>query len=135
MRYIPLLLAFPIVLAFGCSTPVEDQPTMGATKVQAMPAGPGRRVNVVVQDYHFVPDEITAKPGEKLHLVVTNMGQNEHNLNFDLPEGAVQMPSDVYPGKSMEYDIVVPKQTGKYYFHCPVGNHYSRGMVGDLLVK
>lgn len=100
-----------------------------------MPAGPGRQVEVTVKDYHYFPEEIVAKPGEKLHLVIKNMGQNEHNLDFDFPAGAMQMPSNVDPGQTMQYDIQAPAQPGKYYFHCPVGNHYARGMVGDILVR
>lgn len=100
-----------------------------------MSAGPARQVNITVKDYQYMPSQIVAKPGEKLHLVLSNMGQNEHSITFDLPAGAVQMPSNVDPGKTMEYDVQAPTQPGRYYFHCPVGNHYSRGMVGELLVK
>lgn len=130
-----LLFALPIILVLGCSTPVEETSATTAPKTHAMPAGPGRQVDIAVKDYHYFPEEIVAKPGEKLHLVVKNMGQNEHNMDFDLPAGAMQMPSNVDPGQTMQYDIQAPDKPGKYYFHCPVGNHYSRGMVGDLLVK
>ena len=101
-----------------------------------MPPGPGRTVNVQVQDYHFTPDEISARPGEKLHIVLTNVGKmDEHNMNFDLPSASVQASSDAYPGESQAFDVLTPQRPGKYYFHCPVGNHYSRGMTGDLLVR
>ena len=88
-----------------------------------------------MEDYRFLPDHIVARPGEKLHLTIMNHGQNDHNLTFDLPSGPVQLPSNVQSGKSEEFDLVAPKQASTFYFHCPVGNHYSRGMMGTIEVR
>jgi plastocyanin len=133
-----MLSCFIFLMASGCapSTPVvEGGAGERAKAAPKMPAGPGREVDMTIQDYTFMPSEIAAKPGEKLHLVLVNKGQEEHSVDFDLPQGSVQLPSHLLPGESEQYDVLVPDKPGTYYFHCPMGNHYSRGMVGDILVK
>lgn len=97
-----------------------------------MSEGPGRPVKIRVEDYKFVPSQILARPGEKLHLVVQNMGSDEHSMTFDMPARPVSLPSHLRGGENLEYDVQVPKEPGKYWFHCPVGDHYSRGMVGYI---
>lgn len=137
MKYI-LLLALSIVFVPGCMHPADAFENAGPQRSGTMPPGPGRTVNVKVQDYRFTPDQIYAKPGEKLHIVLTNVGDktmHEHNMTFDLPNAVVQAASDVDPGEQQAYDVLVPQLPGKYYFHCPVANHYSRGMLGTLIVQ
>ncbi|MEA2553937.1 MAG: Copper binding protein plastocyanin/azurin family, partial [Fimbriimonadaceae bacterium] len=68
-------------------------------------------------------------------LVISNKGENVHDVVFDLPEGTAQLPSELHPSDKLQYEIAVPDKLGTYYFHCPVGDHYSRGMVGRIVVR
>ena len=96
---------------------------------------PPSQVAINIVDYKFLPDKIHAARGQTLQLSIKDMGQQEHGLVFDFPEGPVSVPSHVRPNESTTYSLKVPDQPGIYYFHCPVGNHYARGMEGELIVQ
>src|SRR5436305_15173171 len=64
----------------GCSPSAPMAEGEGANAAPKMPERPGREVDMTIQDYMFMPSEIIAKPGEKLHLVMTNKGKEEHSI-------------------------------------------------------
>src|SRR5579885_2962565 len=114
MRRTKLLYPAVISCALGCQT-LAPGPAPEVTP-PPMPSGPGRTVNITIRDYMYSPSEIVARPGDKLHLVVSNGGQNEHSIEFDFPARYVPLPSHLKPAETEQYDIVVPDQPGKYYF-------------------
>ena len=89
---------------------------------------------MTITDYHYAPSEIRVKPGEKIEMTLKNNGHEEHGLVFDLPSGEVAVPSHPHPGETERFTVTAPIQPGTYHFHCPVGNHYARGMEGNLIV-
>jgi len=106
-----------------------------STQVETNGPTPSSQVSIAIQDYKYMPDVIHASRGETLQLSIKDQGQMEHGIVFDFPAGAVAVPSHVRPGESTTYSLRVPDQPGTYYFHCPVGNHYARGMEGELIVQ
>lgn len=97
--------------------------------------GPEREVRIKVEDYHFSPSLIVAKPGEKLRLVLTSQGNQEHGITVDLPPGAKSSHEHVHKGETMQLEMTVPSVPGRYNFYCPVGDHFSRGMTGQIVAQ
>ena len=106
-----------------------------STPVASNGPTPPSQVNIDIQDFKFLPDTLHAARGQTLQLKIKDSGQMEHGMVFDFPEGLVAVPSHVRPGETTSYALKVPDQAGTYYFHCPVGNHYGRGMQGELIVQ
>src|SRR5689334_20306532 len=106
-----------------------------ATPIATNGSTPPSRVSITIQDFKCLPDVKRASPGQTLQLSIKDVGHEEHGLVFDFPDGEVPVPSHVRPNESTSYSLKVPDQAGTYYFHCPVGNHYARGMEGELIVE
>lgn len=111
----------------GCGSPTTTQ-----TAKPAAPAPGVTSATITIQDYRYEPPEIHAAAGQKLHLKIRNLGKEEHGIEFDMPSGNVEMPFHLKTGETKEFDLPMPAGTGTYNFHCPVGNHYSRGMEGSI---
>lgn len=127
-----VVLAF--LLAAGC-TSNPPQETAGSSAQQLKAAPDSTQLAVTIADYRFIPSEIDAKAGQTVNLVITNHGEEEHGMEFDFPAGAVYLPSHVRPGETENFALNVPDKAGIFYFHCPVGNHYARGMEGRVVVR
>ncbi len=98
-------------------------------------ADQARQVNIVAKDGSFDPSQITASPGEPMHLTLTNRGTLPHSITFILPSGQVGIEGMVQPGSAASMDLTVPNQVGQYVFYCPVDNHRAMGMEGKLVVQ
>jgi plastocyanin len=116
---------------------------MGCPMMQAMQkksdkdayAGKAKRVTVEALDFEFDPSTIKVKPGQKVVVTLDNKGDAPHNIEFELPDGEVELENVVQGGESAELTFTAPDEEGTYTFYCPVGNHLDRGMEGDLVVQ
>ncbi len=112
----------------------------------------------------FTPNEITAKPGERLHVVIKDTGvmpknamahnfvllkkganpksfveksQTARATNFIAPEVANEViahTSLVGPGETADVTFEAPP-AGTYTFLCSFPGHFAVGMKGTLTVK
>jgi plastocyanin len=94
-------------------------------------------VEVHAKNIHFTPEQITARPGQKLALHLMNMepGLVTHNFYIALPQGVVGTKGQLDSGQDGYLMLTAPEQPGEYYFWCDVGTHRFQGMTGELVVS
>jgi azurin len=112
----------------------------------------------------FTPSQITAKPGEKLRIVLKSVStmpkaMMAHNFVMLKPgsdysafanASAMARPAYIAPklkdqilaatglaggGETVTVDFTAPTKPGKYMFICTFPAHFSGGMTGTLTVK
>ncbi len=135
-----------------------------AATLQAQPAG--RTVELQVNDnMRFTPVRIEAKPGERLHVVLKDIGSMPktamaHNFVL-LRKGAdpkafteksvgardtdyiapalkgevIASTKLVGPGETADATFAAPEKPGEYTFLCSFPGHFAVGMKGILVVK
>ena len=87
-----------------------------------------------LDNYFYLPNKITAEPGEKLVLRL-NVEGGMHDFKID--ELNVQSKT-IEKGDQDTVEFIIPKDadTGKTYeFYCSIGNHKQLGMKGTITVK
>jgi plastocyanin len=79
--------------------------------------------------FYFEPTVLKGTPGEKITLVLQNVGSTKHNFTLE----AQKINEDVNtPGTSGKVAITFP-QSGSLQFHCEY--HQALGMIGELQVS
>jgi plastocyanin len=77
-------------------------------------------------DYYFNPTVLKGTPGQKVTILLKNVGHTKHNFTID----SEHINTDVNtPGTSARATVTWP-QSGVIEFHCEY--HQSLGMVGEL---
>lgn len=168
MTAMTLAAATAPALAQTGTTPAKPAPAKPATTTTAGQAAPkgGRTVELTAGDtVKFDKTEITARPGETLHIVLKSNGAMPkmamaHNFvllkaGTDAVEfntaafnaGATDfippaMKSAVIanttmagPGDTVETTFKAPAKPGSYTFLCSFPGHFALGMRGTLIVK
>jgi azurin len=140
--------------------------SLAAASSQASPgAQHARTIQIQVNDsMRFVPDRIEAHPGERLHVVLKDIGtfpktamahnfvllKRGTNAKFLVNSCASARDTDyvapavkdaiiaytplVGPGETVDVTFNAP-QRGNYTFICTFPGHYAMGMSGTLVVK
>jgi azurin len=137
-----------------------------AAKAKAAPAKGGRTVTITGNDnMKYDQAEITAKPGETLHIVLKNLGTmpkiamahnwvllkpgtdqveftkagfNARETDFIPPamkDAVIAHTPLAGPGETVEITFKVPAKAGNYAFVCSFPGHFALGMKGTLVVK
>jgi plastocyanin len=141
------LLWIPIAGALvACRVPVEDElsvhqqppphsdlPREFETPGFAVPES--GHVDMVVEGYRYGPNVLLARPGQRIHVSLTNRSVKQHSIAFELPTGDVRLDRDLAEGESADLEVFAPREEGEYEFYCPVGSHRVQGMKGVLLVS
>jgi plastocyanin len=79
--------------------------------------------------YYFEPTVLVGTPGEKITLILKNVGATKHNFTLE----SEHINQDVNtPGTSARVTITFP-QSGTLQFHCEY--HANLGMIGELQVS
>jgi uncharacterized cupredoxin-like copper-binding protein len=102
-----------------------------------------QQVDLVMNDYHFVPDHLTFQHGTAYRLHLINQGKELHEFTAPalFAAATVRDPKvlvsgghevSVPPGGSVDVDFV-PNRAGQYELTC--ADHDWAGMVGSVLVK
>ena len=148
-------------MAFG------QQTTSTTTKAKApLKAGAARTVELTASDaMKYDKAEITAKPGETLHIVLKNTGTmpklvaahnfvllkagsdsaafataafNARETDFippSLKTSVIANTTLAGPGETVETTVKVPAKAGSYPYLCSFAGHFALGMKGTLVVK
>lgn len=91
-----------------------------------------RAIRVVATDFAFEPANITAKPGEKLHIKLVNEGDAVHMWQIgDRMETHVHTNA----GETSSKTVTAPVEPGVYDIVCTTPGHKDLGMVGSLTVR
>ncbi|WP_224998914.1 cupredoxin domain-containing protein [Cesiribacter sp. SM1] len=94
-----------------------------------------RNIEVVAENMEYKPNEIRVSPGQQLTITLVNRGNENHNIEFELPDGEQELENPVEPGASASLSFKAPDQPGTYTIYCPVDNHKEKGMTGKLIVE
>jgi azurin len=167
LSILPVLVALlPGPQAQAPKTPAKPPATAPAAPAAAAAKGAGRTVELTGgDDMKYNVTNITAKPGETLHVVLKNVGTipkvaMAHNFvllaaaaNVDeFTKAAMNardtdyIPADkkadvlastklAGPGETMEVTFKAPAKPGTYPYLCTFPGHYAAGMKGTLVVK
>jgi azurin len=164
MNLLPLACLMT-ALAFGQATTTTAPKAKAAPKA-APKAGGARTVELTASDtMKYDKAEITAKPGETLHVTLKNVGSMPklaaaHNFvllkigtdQAEFTKGAFNARETDFippamktaviastglagPGETVETTFKVPAKAGSYPFLCSFPGHFALGMKGTLVVK
>jgi len=165
------LTASPLAAAQATTTTSSATTTAGHAKKAPAAAkkgagGEGRTIELTgTETMKYDVTEITAKPGEKLHVVLKAMGQMPKIAmahNFVLLKAGVSpmevsnaafnaRATDFVPvemkdkiiastklagaGETVDVTFTAPTKPGKYDYLCTFPGHFASGMKGTLTVK
>jgi azurin len=171
MRVLSLACALAVAslgaAAAQSTTPSTKTATKApAAKAKAAPAAAARTVQLTAGDtMKYDTPEITAKPGETLHIVLKNVGTmpkmamahnfvllkagidavefnkaafNARETDFIPPtmkDAVIANTGLTGPGETVEVTFKVPAKAGSYNFVCSFPGHFALGMHGMLIVK
>ena len=116
----------------------DEAPPAGAEDPAAGTAGTGTVIEIKAitddQGNRFEPNEVEAKPGDVLRIVLVS---GVHNLSFpaDKNPGAQGLPgpSDLLQLPGQTHDVPISFGPGEYAFQCDP--HAALGMTGKLEVE
>ena len=87
-----------------------------------------REVNIELSDYEITPDQIDVAPSTQLTLLVSNVGDAQHNLQISDDVGTARLKT----GESATLDGGVAKTS--YLIWCSVKGHRELGMEARIVV-
>lgn len=91
--------------------------------------------DVVAQDMQYSPNEIRVDAGRTVRINLVNRGDEEHNIEVELPNGERELDKNLQPGEQGTLEFLAPTDTGTYTIYCPVKDHKDHGMTGRLIVE
>ncbi len=87
-------------------------------------------------EYGFVPPAIEVLPGERVRIVVRNIGRLEHDFVPDQRGTALGLRSvHLGPGGVESQDWTAPAEPTEIRVVCTVPGHEGLGMVGRVVVR
>ena len=96
-----------------------------APQPAAQETSPAAEIQLVAEDYVFMPQTVRAEAGETVTMPLRNESSTDHNFTHE--EQNVDV--DVAPGQETTFEISVPPNTG-LRFYCEY--HEDQGMQGIL---
>jgi plastocyanin len=115
----------------------ETETTETETETTTTTEASGDGLEVVMKEYEFIPDKITANYGDE--LTVVNRGRVPHNLTLAFgdrpraPGNTIVGTEDVEPGRKAELDLGLGP--GQFLMICTVPGHLEQGMTGTITVE
>ena len=157
------LASAPLAASQATSTTTSQTKKAPATKSAA---GGGRTIEITGSEtMKYSVTQITAKPGEKLHVVLKAIGtmpkiamahnfvllnagvnpQDVANAAFnaratdfvpaDMKDKIIAHTGLAAGGETVEVSFTAPTKPGNYDYLCTFPGHFSQGMKGTLTVK
>lgn len=124
-----VMFAAVVLLGAGCAAsqpkPVSEE------KNNIITADGVSEITVKAAEFSFDPYIIKLKKGEKVRLILKNVGQYPHNW---IIEGLNIQTKTVNGGETDTVEFTADK-AGEFGIYCGVGNHRQRGMEGKITVE
>ena len=99
-----------------------------------VPPGTGEKVvEVKASSFHFAPNLIQARQGDRLVLLIDNTAGISHNFTLKDPAGKVLVSKDLPAQKTVRLEVSL-SQAGDYPFYCDKPLHAAFGMKGRFVV-
>lgn len=117
----PALLGLSSVALAGCGGIAESRPESSSPS----------SLEVTLTDFELEPARATVAAG-KFTVQVSNRGDSVHALAIRAPDGK-QSTEAIEPGAAATLEAEL--RPGRYAWYCPIGDHRSRGMEGEVTVR
>lgn len=129
-----LLVVLTLALvAAGCGGDDDESGTSGGTATEGSSSGGDETLAVSMTDFAFDPADPTVNAGT-VTIEATNDGETTHTIEVEGPSGESVLEPVVDPGQSGELEVDLG-EPGTYEWYCPIGNHRSAGMEGEITVE
>jgi azurin len=167
MRVLSLACALAVAsLGTAAAQTTSTTTTKKAPAAKAAPSAAARTIQLTGDDkMKYDVTELTAKPGETLHIVLKNVGTmpkmamahnfvllkagtdtveftkaafNARDTDFvpaAMKDAVIASTGLAGPGETVEVTFKVPAKAGTYAFVCSFPGHFALGMRGTLIVK
>jgi plastocyanin len=122
---------FVLALLAALAAPLAASACGGGGDDSAPAASPTAPIDVTATDFALAPATVSLDAAGTVTLRLVNEGGTTHALELE-GGGVEQKTSGIGPGKSAE--LRVELKPGTYELYCPIGNHRSLGMDGQVLV-
>lgn len=124
--------AYPSKTQEGVGSQVPSGQQGGGTGGGGQQAEEPREIKVLVTEFAFSPPLIEVKAGERIKLVLTNVGTTPHD--FKIKQVGFEIATDlIQPTETTTLEFVAP-DVGEYTFICSLPGHLESGMYGKLKV-
>lgn len=90
---------------------------------------PPLEITLIATDFNWIPAEISAAPGQKINITITNDGLVRHNL--EIPELNIDVNIEVGESKTVSF---VATESGTLEFICNEPGHEELGMIGTITI-
>lgn len=135
---IPILFLAVLVLSLGCvaqdgsvqENQVEDNTSPALPSNQTNMTGQVKEFILRASNYEFDPEIMVASRGDLIRITLIDTS-GTHNLFID---GYNVRSNTLNRGEEQVIEFVADKE-GSFDFWCEVGDHRSRGMEGELLIR
>jgi uncharacterized cupredoxin-like copper-binding protein len=92
-----------------------------------------QEVNITLKEWSIDPTNIKVKAG-KVKFIVTNQGQFDHDISFDIPALGDAAKLKPFPASASPKTLELDLTPGTYTMICDVPGHADHGMKGTLFV-
>ncbi len=99
------------------SAATSAAPAASAVPAAAAPAGPARKVTLGATNDRYSIATLDVKPGEKIEFVMTNTGDEKHNL-VGLGESVSLVSPDFDAGQTVSWAWTAPDKPMTFRFQC-----------------
>ncbi len=109
--------------------------------------GPSTKIDVVMTDFQFTPNQFIVPAAQEITLNVVNNGGVVHNfviMNLGVTAGPMfegddeanvyWQERDIPSGGDFSVTFIAPSEPGVYEVVCRTEGHIASGMVGKLIV-
>ncbi len=122
------------VLALACFNGLDAQQRRAAG-AQTVNAG-DQVIKITITESGFEPNvlRLDADPGKKLTLKIENRSKSVHGLRLKIGAEEYGPQDPIQPGKTVVYEMTMPKQTGLGSFYSQVGDDRAKGFQGRAIV-
>ena len=137
---LPIALGLAVLAlgAAGCGDDDEDggqaattASTPAATPTATTPASGRSAVAIAASEFKFTPSDVDVKAG-RVTFRLRNDGGAPHALEIE-GQGIEEETKVIQGGQAATLSLNL--KPGKYEMYCPVGNHRSMGMEGEVTVS
>ncbi len=99
-------------------------------------AAQSQTITISETEFKLTPDTFTVQAGVPVQVTVTDNGQVQHNLKFELPSKNIEktlFDTNLNPGETRTAQFTFT-EAGDWEVLCPVDDHASAGMKGTVHV-
>lgn len=100
------------------------------TANQGTKSSDAREIVIDSENYHFTPETINVKRGEKIRVVFKST-DGVHDFRVD----ELNIATATVRSGQEDWIEFTPDKAGTFKFYCSVGNHRAMGMEGTMIVE